>query len=82
MSKEIIFEYWKNQREPKVGDRADYYNPYTGYMEVEFDGQVYSSHYIAWILFYNETPKGKIEHINGNKTDNRIQNLRIKHEQE
>ena len=34
------------------------------------------AHRVAWAIFYGEWPQNSIDHINGNKTDNRIANLR------
>ena len=46
------------------------------YWRVDFRGKNFLSHRIAWFLYYGEWPKGKIDHINHDSTDNRIQNLR------
>ena len=36
----------------------------------------YLAHRVAWFLYYGCEPIGQIDHINQNKTDNRIVNLR------
>jgi len=36
----------------------------------------YSTHRIAWLMYYGEWPKNQIDHINQDPTDNRIKNLR------
>jgi hypothetical protein len=48
-----------------------------GYFRVCFDKKQYRAHRIAWAIFYGEEPKKQIDHINGRKTDNRINNLRL-----
>lgn len=40
------------------------------------DVRIYQ-HRIAWVLHYGEWPAGIIDHINGDKLDNRIENLRV-----
>ncbi len=36
----------------------------------------YLAHRVAWFLYYGEIPNGQIDHINQDKKDNRIKNLR------
>ena len=40
------------------------------------------AHRVAWAIFYGHEPIGQIDHINGDKTDNRITNLRCVTNQE
>jgi hypothetical protein len=39
-------------------------------------GDRYAMHRIAWAMHYGVAPQGQIDHINGDRTDNRITNLR------
>lgn len=46
-----------------------------GYWVIRVDGYLYYGHHLAWLAFYGVMPK-EIDHKNGNKSDNRILNLR------
>ena len=46
-----------------------------GYLRINFGGMKYKSHRLAWLYVYGEWPE-TIDHINGVKSDNRIENLR------
>jgi hypothetical protein len=43
---------------------------------VRIDGDSYSMDFLAWLLHYGRFPDDRIYHINKEKTDNRIDNLR------
>lgn len=47
-----------------------------GYRYVSFYNGKIKAHRLAWYLYYGEMPKYDIDHINHNKDDNRIKNLR------
>ena len=47
-----------------------------GYFRLWIDGRLYMRHRLAWLYVYGEFPAGQIDHINGERHDNRIENLR------
>lgn len=59
----------------RVGDGAGVRNP-NGYVCVKFRGNQYQAHRIAWLMSFGEWPTGDIDHINGVRSDNRLENLR------
>lgn len=48
-----------------------------GYVRITIGGNQFSAHRLAWVYVHGEWPTGSLDHINGNRSDNRIQNLRI-----
>lgn len=47
-----------------------------GYVQFMIDGKLYLAHRLAWLYVYGVFPEGPIDHINRNKQDNRLNNLR------
>jgi len=47
-----------------------------GYLHVQYSPHLYRLHRLIWLLYYGEWPKHEIDHQNGVRTDNRIENLR------
>jgi hypothetical protein len=68
--------YWihRDTQKKKLGLNASIVRSH-GYLNISIDGQYYYTHRLAWFYVHGEWPK-VIDHINGIKTDNRIDNLR------
>lgn len=47
-----------------------------GYILIGLLGKLYKAHRLAWLYVYGTWPKDQIDHINRNRSDNRIANLR------
>lgn len=60
-----------------AGNRADRKGKY-GYCQVRIFDVTYYAHRITWIILNGEIPKGyEIDHINGERSDNVLANLRL-----
>ena len=44
---------------------------------VALDGRKYKEHRLIWLYVYGHFPEHEIDHINGDGTDNRLDNLRL-----
>ena len=69
--------YWKVKISPKtkIGTIAGW-DKDNGYKAVTINTKKYLTHRIIWMYHFGYFPKNYIDHINGIKNDNRIENLR------
>lgn len=52
------------------------YKKSNGYIALSIDGQKYFAHRLAWLYVYGEFPKHDVDHIDGDRANNKIENLR------
>jgi len=61
----------------KIGDIAGSFNPASGYWFIRLDGKLLRAHRLAWLYVHGVMPPDEIDHINGDRGDNRLANLRL-----
>jgi hypothetical protein len=76
---EITGEFkWRTKfaRHIIVGSTAGSFKKASGEVIISIQGISYSAHRLAWLYVYGKHPTRRLEHINGDRKDNRISNLR------
>ena len=71
---ELIRKVWVHSS-CKIGDTAGSLH-FSGYFCTQVFGEQYYNHRLVWLWHYGYFPEHQIDHINRDKTDNRIENLR------
>lgn len=59
-----------------TGQRKFYSAGSGGYLRGRCKSEVLYAHRVAWLLHHGRWPEGQIDHVNRDRTDNRISNLR------
>lgn len=70
-----LFSWRKNRRKARVGVARTVCDK-DGYLLVCFNYKRHRVHRLAWFYHHGEWPKGQIDHIDGDKQNNRLHNLR------
>ena len=70
-----VFQWKKKRRGIKTGVNLGTDNGF-GYLRITVLGKSFYAHRLAWFYSNKVWPKGEIDHINGNKQDNSLKNLR------
>ena len=67
--------YWLKGGHARQLDKPAGHVTKEGYVVMTFEGKQYLGHRLAWLLHYGSVP-GQLDHVNRDKADNRIENLR------
>lgn len=70
-----VFSWIANRGRAKAGAVAGTIH-HKGYSVIQIDGHLYLAHRLAWMYETGDWPQHQIDHINGQRRDNRIANLR------
>ena len=70
-----VFTWKVNRPRAKIGSTAGYASP-SKYIRIQIDKKLYLAHRLVWMYVHGSWPKYQLDHINRNKHDNRVQNLR------
>ena len=67
---------WKSARGPHAKGSAAGNIQSNGYCQIRIDYKLFLSHRLAWFYCFTEWPEYLIDHIDGNPSNNKLDNLR------
>lgn len=70
-----VFVRLNSMRSDRIGKQATGLHS-KGYARIFVEDRKHYAHRLAWLYVHGKWPDGDIDHINHDKTDNRIENLR------
>jgi len=60
----------------RIGNIAGHKDKSNGYVKIGVNGKSYKAHRLVWLYMYGKFPSNQLDHINHNRSDNRLSNLR------
>ena len=68
--------YWKDCSKPRFNGKEAGCKSKDGYFVVKMSGKVFKLHRVVWLLCKGKWPEGWLDHIDRDKSNNSIENLR------
>lgn len=71
-----VFTWIKRRCGVRAFSTAGAVDPKTGYIRIKINGALYQAHRLAWLYVHGKNPTDQIDHIDRDRRNNRISNLR------